>query len=83
MLGWICWHILKPMDRRTGRSGWSLRRLKRRVWGRNGDSEGLEQLEVTLASYRNQGGVGACWQQELGPWGLEDHPAAGKFPAEL
>lgn len=46
-------------------------------------TEGLRHLEVTLDSYRNQGGVGACWQQEFGPWGLEDHPAEGKFPAGL
>lgn len=46
-------------------------------------TEGLRHLEVTLDSYRNQGGVGACWQQEFGAWGLEDHPAEGKFPAGL
>lgn len=41
------------------------------LWGgqrRNGDSEGRRHLEVILDSYRNQGGVGACWQQELGLW---------------
>lgn len=35
-------------------------------WRRNGDREGRGHLEVTLDSYRNEGGVGACWQQELG-----------------
>lgn len=35
-------------------------------WRGNGDREGHRHLEVTLDSYRNQGGGGACWQQELG-----------------